>query len=207
MSEALSRRDYARHVGVTRGALKMWIARGKLTPPALLPNGLIDVEQADAQLRLTLNLSRHIGQGGSAGFINGIAPPHPPGPVPSPATAMAPDDIMVARQMQRARAVSASIDAERKRRELNAERGRYVLAQQVAAEWTKALSAFLQSVELSFPELVTRAGLDRGQVIALRQWWREQRQQNALRFAAEAEAMPEYVEDAPSGNDRHEVTN
>lgn len=124
MAEILTKAAFARRRGVGANTVSMWIKRGRLMAPALRRDGTINVALADQQLARTLDVMS-AGRGGRAGgnLFTGLQSV-------SPATA-APDemvDIDSARQLLKARALSASIDAERKRRELEHERGRYVLA-------------------------------------------------------------------------------
>ncbi len=184
MSEILSKSSYAAARGVTPGAVTNWIARGKLTPPALRADGKIDVELADKQLGLGLDPVRAASAGDrqhqqSAG-----------GSTPGWS-----ENEKASQQLLRARALSASVDAERKRRDLNAERGKYTLSDQAAAEWAKMLGAFLQRVEEGFADLAIDLGLDREQLAGLRKFWRAQRanaSEEARRLAA---TLPEFVAD------------
>jgi len=199
MAEIVSKIEYAQYAGVTPSAVSMWIKRNKLTAPALRADGTIDRALADAQLSGGgLDIVRHIGRGGSGAPFTGepgAGPESAPAPAAPSAPAQLPEDQAASRLILRSRAVSAQVDAERKRRELNEERGKYVLAQQVSTEWARGLSGFLQSIELSFADLAEAAALDRQQMIAVRQWWRTQRQRAADQFAVEAAAEAAFVED------------
>jgi hypothetical protein len=58
MGETVSKSEYARRCSVTPAAVSLWLARGRLTAPAILADGSIDVELADAQLRERLDHAR-----------------------------------------------------------------------------------------------------------------------------------------------------
>jgi hypothetical protein len=162
MTEILSTTEYAHRLGVKQQTVSMWKRRGRLTAPALRADGMIDVALADQQLAGTLDVMS-AGRGGRAGgrlFTTGRRPASPSAAAPADVV-----DLGAARDLLRARALSATIDAERKRRELEHERGRYMLTQEAIATWTKQLTRLLQAIELSFADLGVAAGLDRAQMI------------------------------------------
>ncbi len=98
-------------------------------------------------------------------------------------------------QFLRAKALSASVRAERDRRELSEERGKYMLAAEAEAEWTRVLAAFLLDVEQSVTDLASTLGLTREQTVGLRRWWRNQHAKAAEANRTAAAAQPEFVED------------
>jgi hypothetical protein len=192
VAEILTKAAFARRCGVGANAVSMWIKRRRLTAPALRRDGTIDVALADQQLARTLDVMS-AGRGGRAGgnlFIGSQSA--------SPAAAAPVEiaDIDSARQLLKARALSAAIDAERKRRELEHERGRYVLADQQLEVTAKLVGEFVTGIEQSFEDLTDAAGLSRAQLSAVRKWWREQRAIAAARFGAEAEQHPEFIADS-----------
>jgi hypothetical protein len=192
--EILTKAAFARRRGVGANTVSMWIKRGRLTAPGLRRDGTINVALADQQLARTLDVMS-AGRGGRAGgnlFIGSQ--------LASPAAAT-PDemvDIDSARQLLKARALSASIDAERKRRELEHERGRYVLAAQTLEVTAQLVGEFVTGIEQSFEDLADAGGFTRAQMVQVRKWWREQRQKAADKFGADAEMYPEFMED-PAG--------
>jgi hypothetical protein len=192
VAEILTKAAFARRRGVRANTVSMWIRRGRLTAPALRQDGTINVALADQQLARTVDVMS-AGRGGRAGgnlFI---------GPQSTSSAAAAPVvDIDIARQLLKARALSAAIDAERKRRELERERGRYVLADHQLEVTAKLVGEFITSVEQSFQDLADAAGLTRVQLLIVRKWWREQRGIVAARFRIEAERHPEFIAD-PAG--------
>ena len=108
MAEILSKSAYARQRGRGPSAVSNWIRSGQLSPPALLPDGRINVELADLQLAERLDPVRSAAQRSSVGSNTGSS-----------------DPAKVARaEYLRASALSAAVRAERERRELYAERGR-----------------------------------------------------------------------------------
>ena len=181
----LSKSAYARHRGISPAAISNFIARGKLTPPAVCPDGKIDPLLADAQLGAMVDPVM------SASARNRAPRPQPA----AAATRVSTADMLASSQLLKARAMSATVAAERSRRELNLERGKYLLAETATVAWGKALAEFLQGVELSFPDLAVSLGLDREKKTVLRKWWRETRSTLAAEARARADAAPEFDED------------
>jgi hypothetical protein len=191
VAEILTKAAFARRRGVRANTVSMWIKRGRLTAPALRRDGKINVALADQQLAMTLDVMS-AGRGGRAGgnlFIGSQSA--------SPAAAAPVEivDIDSARQLLKARALSATVDAERNLRKLNLERGRYVLAAQTLEVQAKLVGEFVTGIEQSFDDLGDTGGFTRSQMAVIRKWWREQRAIAADRFGAEAEQHPEFVED------------
>jgi hypothetical protein len=185
MSELLSKSGYAAARNVTPAAVTNWIARGKLTRPALRFDGKIDVDLADKQLGITVDPVRAASAGDRTSQRQ--APPD--------AGAGWSENDKASQQLLRARAVKASVEAERARRDLNAERGKYAIATDVAAAWARTLDAFLQRVEEGFGDLAIDLGLDREQLAGLRKFWRAQRASAAEEARQLAATLPAFVAD------------
>jgi hypothetical protein len=183
----LSKSAYAAARGVAPSAISKWISRGKLTAPALRTDGKIDADAADAQLKGSVAPV----QQASAMARRGSSPG-------APADAAGADwspSAQASTQLLRARALSASIAAERSRRELMAERGKYMLTAEAEAAWARSLTNFLLAVEQSFPELAIVLQLDREKQIALRRWWRNLRLRESEPHRLAAEVEPQFVGD------------
>jgi hypothetical protein len=58
VGEVITKAEFARRGGVDSAAVSMWQSRGHLSPPAVLPDGRIDVDLAVVQLRERLDLNR-----------------------------------------------------------------------------------------------------------------------------------------------------
>ena len=185
MAEPQTKTEFARRLGVTGAAISMWIERGKLTAPALLPDGRIDPDLAEDQLGLGVNPVA------SASARSRVSE----GRSPVAAAAGAAGDATASRQLLRARALSASVQAERDRRQLNFERGRYLLADAAEIEWARTLGAFLLGIEQGFSDLADLAGLDRTQMAAVRRWWRDMRKLAATGLAEAAADASEFIEE------------
>lgn len=179
--EFFTKSAYARRIGVRPSAISNYIARRKLTAPALRADGTIDAALADQQLDIRLETVRRAGQLSNR---TGQATP-----------AAEPIDFSSSRDLLRARALSAAVAAERGRRSLELERGRYALAEDVAAEWARRLGAFLVEVETSLPTLAHTLQLDHERGVVLRKWWRDQRAQAARENREAAEGLPPYTDD------------
>jgi hypothetical protein len=189
MAEIKTKTEFAALLGVKQAAISNYISRQKLTAPALTADGRINVGLALAQLGRTVD---PVAQA-SHRALTSNAPP--PGDAAAAGADWSPS-AQASTQLLRARALSASVDAERKRRDLMAERGKYLLAAQAEADWARVLTALLQNVELSLADLALSLGLDREKTLALRRWWRNQRLRAAEDNRLAAESAPDFIEDA-----------
>jgi hypothetical protein len=184
----VTKTEFATIAGVKPPAVSNWIRRGKLKAPALLPDGSINVKLAKQQLGLTLNGLMHAGAMRRNGFHHRAA--EPGNPV---------NDANM--QLLEARATEALIKAERSRRELEAERGRFMVAEDAEAAWSKVMAEFLADVEQGFGDLAYQlAGLDeRERLLVIRKWWRAIRGRSAAANKLAAEAEPEFVQEQTAG--------
>jgi hypothetical protein len=197
----MKKSEYAAHRGVTLAAVTNWIARKRLTAPALRDDGKIDVALADQQINAKVEPMKAASAKRRVTAKPKRAPwPKREGRDPAPAKPPTRDPALVAQEtaqtrLLEARALSASVDAERKRRELEAERGRYMITEDALAAWAKVINAFLTQIEQSLPDLATSLGLDPAGRIVLRKWWRNQRVQFAAHCREVRDASPEFGED------------
>lgn len=202
---------YAAHRGVSPGRVSQWVAAGLLAD-ALVGEGRaaqIDVERADAALRRSLDVAQVMGQGRT------LPPPPAAAPVvaaapaaPGPLLPVADDD---AARMQRAKANSAEMTAERQRRELLEERGVYVRAAEARNAFSRALAGWVSATETflatelatALAEAVSEAHaqgrvLDRRSLaILLRTRFAAFRTKKAEAAAEQAEAAAPLVADPP----------
>ena len=176
MAEILSKSAYAARRGRGPSAVSNWIRSGQLSAPALRPDGKIDAELADGQLAKTLDPVRSAAQRL---------------PVASNTSGSDPAKQAQAEYL-RARALSASVRAERERRELNAQRGRYMLTEEARAEWARGIMDHLQSVEQSLPDLADRLGIGWDGLLKLRRWWRARCEYTANRNRLAAASVPDF---------------
>ena len=191
----MTKSGYAVHRGVKPAAVTNWIARKRLTSPALREDGKVDVALADQQLDAKVDRTLSASAKRRVTTKPKAAPRQPASTVPAPRDpALVAQEAAQARLLE-ARALSAMVDAERKRRELEAERGRYLIAEDAKAAWGRALSEFLLQVERSLPDLAITLGIDATGRVALRRWWRNRRVVAAETNRLAAAAAPEFVED------------
>jgi hypothetical protein len=185
MARVITRSAYAASQGVTPATVTRWVTRGRLTAPAVRADGMIDADYADEQLARELDYGKSEPLRGSRATRLTADPAETGG------------DPAASRMLLRARALSASVDAERKRRELEQERGKYSLTADIEATWRRQLSGFLLAIEQSFPDLADElAGLSAAaQRVVLRKWWREQRARAARDMLTAGEQMPDYTPD------------
>lgn len=190
MAILISKADYARYHGVKPATVSNWIANGKLTAPGLRSDGKIDRDAADLMIGRRVDPVR--AASAAASYADSTYDQTEGG---RPAPAWSQRDRAGTALLQ-ARALSAGVDAERKRRELNSERGKYMLAEDAERAWAKILTGFLVDCETTLPDLARSLNLDRAGQVLLRKWWRDRRQRAAEQHAADAATYPDFVEDA-----------
>jgi hypothetical protein len=188
MPEIKTKTDFAALLGINPAAVSNYIRRQKLTGAALTADGRVNVEVALEQLGRTVDPVKQASHRALTSSRNAAPPGGDAGADWSPSA-------QASTQLLRARALSASVDAERKRRDLMAERGKYMLAAQAEADWARVLTALLQNIELSLADLPLSLGLDREKTLALRRWWRNQRLRAAEDNRLAAETAPDFIED------------
>ena len=164
----------------------MWIRTGRLTPPAVRTDGTLDVGLADAQLLADPKLKSPI-----RARLERLATQNPPRPAarsklgrrqvePAPA----PD--MTLSHLNRAKMLSALVEAERARRRLEQERGRYLLKDDVIAVWSTGQTEIIRTIEYQISVLERELGGDLQTMQIIRNWWRETR----TRIVKAVEATP-----------------
>jgi hypothetical protein len=182
--EFVSKSEFARRMGVKPAAVTNWISRRRLTRPALRADGRVDFERGRAQIRGTvdpmLSASAHT-------RVDRLS--KSPSAEETSARGRASDQLL------QARAISASVDAMGKRREFLHESGRYMLAADVEAAWTRSLTQLIATIEQSFPDLAADLGLDREQQMGVRRWWRNVRMRAAEEARAAANGEPAVIVD------------
>lgn len=163
----LTKSAYARLRGVQGSAISNWIARGKLAPPAVTPDGRIVVEEADSQL------------GGPASVLEPAA------------GAPLPDGALSDRaRKNRAAAEIAELELAEKRRRANVQAGRYLLTDQVRADRGRDLQRFIAALDNWVAMLAGELALDTQRAAGLRASWRRFRERFAAELVAEAEKLP-----------------
>jgi len=172
MSEIIAKIDYAKRRGVTASAVTNWIKRGKLTPPALTEDGRILVAVADRQLGINLDVAKAEG----ARALNAVRRRR----------AAKGDGALTLREQ------ILTIDLELRRRKLSAERGVYVRADGVAAEWTRQLSAIFVALDAWVQQLPVELGIGAQDALLIKASWRRFRQRESDATQAEAAALPTF---------------
>jgi len=135
MAEVLSKNEFAARRGVHKSAVSHWIKDGRLYGDALVGTGRtakINVAVAEAQLSRTLDLGQRLVHAAS------------PGATAEPKALAVNDD---AARYQKAKADAAEIEAERARRRMEEERGRYVLAEEARDAWSRELARRAERLE------------------------------------------------------------
>jgi hypothetical protein len=198
MPTLLSKSGFARLHNKSPASVSHWIARQQLTAPALRSDGKIDVELANRQLGLTVDRVRSAASTNridrlSVGRLPRRREPH--GAVYDEA----------ARQLLRAKAQIAAAQAARAWRELQLEKGRYTLTEDVDQAWRKSLTELVHLLEQAIRDLADELRLDAQGRVVLRKWWRQVREEAAARSRAKADDSPKYVADPEEPDWWHRV--
>lgn len=192
MATLISKGDFAARRGVSPAAVSQWISGGKISGAALVGTGRmakINVEEAERQLGVTLDPAQQLHRQG----VRPTASAAPPAALPDPA-----DDHQA--RYARARADSAEIEAERARRRIQEERGRYVLADAAAEAFSRELAEMVQAGEQWVMDagaaLAAELGTDaKTTTAALRRQWRALRSRWAAEAAARRDGAPAFAAD------------
>jgi hypothetical protein len=179
----MSKSAFAAHLGRSRACISHWLKRKQLTSPAVTADGRINVSLALEQLQTTIDLPTSVRRQPQ------------PAPVADPVSATRTPLETAQAQLISARALMATVQAERERRQLNEERGRYVLADAVRAEFSKVLREFIEDVETSLIEVAAELGVDREGLLILRRWWKQRRERMAEKARIMRDSSPKYVAD------------
>lgn len=199
----LTKAQFAETQGIGYDAVRKWITRGHLTGDALTADGRINVAAAELQLRARLST-----YAGGTSRRRAAASPNrrderEPGPpvttapvIASSAASLSPGQPDLPYEDLTLRENILAVELERKQRQLEAEKGVYVRADQVRAERGKALAQMIAAIDNWVPEMVAELGLDREQLARVKASWRRFRERQADAMLAEALALPETLSDA-----------
>src|SRR5260370_32935259 len=153
--EILTKREFAARCKVRPCTVSNWVARKRLTAPALRADGAIAVEAAFQQLGITLDPVR--------------AASRPKAPTAPAAELVA---FGPAADLLKARALILQIDAEQRRRAFEHERGRYMLTADAEAQWTAELTDLLLAIDGGFVDLADALPGDRrGRPSSIQKKW------------------------------------
>lgn len=187
MKTIVTKGEYARLKGRAPSCISNWIAEGKITPAALVGEGIrarVWVERADADLNRNLDLGQQLAQAQPA---LSAAPPHP-----EPIAQASPtfDDDLIRRKRE-ADARTAEANAAAAERRNAAEEGRWVEAHKVQQAWGKELAQILAETEVFLfqrlaREIADRHGLDwKSLAVEIRDAWRMHRRESAQKAVDE----------------------
>jgi hypothetical protein len=169
--------QFARRKNRRPSAVSNWIANGKITPAALIGKGnaaKVWVERAEADLLASLDPSQQFSREFAANTRTSILPlsnapptdldPSSSARVPATYGAVSDREIDMARRCK-ADANRAEHEAEAARRKLLIDEGRYIVAEDAAREWARALTKLISEIESFMSttlarQLAERHGLD-----------------------------------------------
>jgi hypothetical protein len=162
-----SKGAFARRMGRGASAVSNWISLGKITPAALIGKGnaaKIWVERAQADLAGSLDPSQQLMQDSP------ILPPASPSatlqiepdqskPAPSDVTRPVSADIDRAMDLARRAKADANIaeyNEEAARRKLLVDEGKYIVAEDAAREWARAVAKLMSEIETFMSTTLSR---------------------------------------------------
>jgi hypothetical protein len=191
LTEILSKADFARAIGVTRGAVGAMIKRGQINGPALIERGgrvLIAADVARQQLRARLDTRQRIANGRAKLDGDRAAP--------------AVDFDPVMGKLKSARLRQAELAIQKSEAEAAERAGRSVLAAGMRAEVGRVAGSVIAGIEGGLPELANAVAADTGAnqrdvLVALRRAWRALRLRLAGVATEAAIREPEVVEASP----------
>ncbi len=200
----VSKGVFAAMIGVSPGRVSQYIAAGQIHGLAIEGEGrsaVIVVDVAMQQLGKSLDMVQRLAQ--STGLQPSLhltpaeAAASQPAPVaPAPAPAVDSDTALY----NRSRAENAAIQTERSRRDLEAERGRYVRKDAVEPGFSRVLTSIVLSLEQSLSDIGSSMATELGQdekkiTLALRKAYRAWRADMAAEARKYGMALPEYEPD------------
>jgi hypothetical protein len=181
--EFVGKGEFAQRIDRTAARVSQYIAEGKLSAPALTPDGRVNVRLGKLQLASVLDPSQQVAQ------TKPILPGSTAGETAENAGLL------------KARRENAELDAETKRRKLNAEKGIYSLTadaeRAVKSELAEAFVAIDAWISEEGKALALEHGLDeRRVVIHMRAAFKAFRAKQAASRRDAAAGLPEFVPEA-----------
>jgi hypothetical protein len=188
LTDIITKSEFARAIGVTRGAVGAMVKRGQINGPALIERGgrvLVDAAIARAQLRDRLDTRQRVANGRAKLDGDREAP------------AADPDPVMGKLKSARLRQVELAI--EKSEAEAAERAGRLVSAADLRTEVGRIAGSMVAGFEGGLIELADAVALDvganqRDTLVSLRRAWRALRTRLARVESKAAANEPEIVE-------------
>jgi hypothetical protein len=188
LADIVTKSDFARAIGVTRGAVGAMVKRGQISGPALIERGgriVIDADIAREQLRSRLDARQRVANGRARLVGDREAPTGDPDPVMG--------------KLKAARLRQAELAIQKSESEAAERAGRLVLADAMLAESGRIAGAMVAGIEGGLLELANAVAVGTGAdqrdvLVALRRGWRALRTRLAGVESKAAANEPEIVE-------------
>jgi hypothetical protein len=166
LTDIITKSDFARAIGVTRGAVGAMVKRGQISGPALIERPgriLVDADIARQQLRERLDARQRIANGR--------------GRLGNDREAPATDSDPVMNKLKAARLRQAELSIQKSEQEAAERAGRLVSAVDMRSEVGRVAGSMIASVEGGLTELANAVAVDTGAnqrdvLVALRRAWR-----------------------------------
>ncbi|MFC3674672.1 hypothetical protein [Ferrovibrio xuzhouensis] len=192
---SVTKGEFAAMRQVSPGRVSQWISEGKISGLAIVGEGRsarIDPVVACQQLGVTLDPVQSVANGLQSTIpLDGQASPN----------SVQPEVFTDQRRLAKIKADQAEMAYERDRREFEAESGRYLLADQAAAAWSKIFGKVIADLEGAIPDMAVSVAQALGSddpkkaTVALRNAFRTWRGKLTNLAAAEAAALDRLVVD------------
>lgn len=211
--DIVTKSQFAALIRVSPGRVSQYISGKKLTGEALVGEGRlarIRVQPALAQLRTRLDIDQRLSANGISTRLDLPAGPAPtmfevpPAPLPDPQFQSAADRIED--QIKNERLESLRRQNRKLAEDESSRSGRYVIADQVKQETGRVLAQQMAWIEGIISELAaavcSQFSLSNRDVVhCLRTSFRDARERGSATFQAQAEAMPQLIEDEVTDDD------
>lgn len=191
VTEILSKADFSRAIGVTRGAVGAMVKRGQISGPALIERGgriLVDADIARQQLRERLDIRQRAANGRARLDGDREAPAADPDPVMN--------------KLKNARLRQAELAIEKVEAEASERSGKYVLASSARQDMGAMAARMVAAFEGCLPPFADAIAASttmpqRDALHMLRHVWRDARARLAGIEDEGATSEPELIEVAP----------
>lgn len=201
-SQIVSKGEFARLINVSPGRISQYIAAGQITPDALDGDGRnakIIVDKARAQLSGRLDVAQRVGSNGMTTRL-GMPCAAAPEAATAPAAQLPFSTDIVAERIAKEKLEQARMQTARARREEALAIGRYMLADEVKVEMTRAVSIAFRVMESGLVDMAAAIAAQfdvpqRDVQHHLQKAFRAVRVRAAGEFSAQAAHEPATVDD------------
>ena len=200
MEQPVSKSAFAAIIRRSPGRITQLISESKLTPPAVTPDGKINVGLALAQLKNVLDLSQQLGLVNQPPLLDDVDDIQDAAAELETPPAGVPKSTAIARYAE-SKAAEKELDVEAKRRRMAAESGRWVDKAEADRQQARVMSAIFTDaeawVQTCGQDLADATGIDpRIATLTVRKSWHAFRARQAQKLREQAAMLPELAPEA-----------